>query len=125
MKSPTEQSLKALRKSGHRAQVVEHFNSFTKRRHDLFGFIDIIALSPGNRIIGVQTTSGSNAAARCTKIVDECKDAAADFMRCGGFLEVHGWRKVGAKGKRKLWDCRVLQAQLLVDGAIIFNEVPA
>ncbi len=122
MKGPTQRSLKMLRDTGHRVQVVEHWNAFSRRRVDLFGFIDIVALSPGNRLIGVQTTSGGNVSHRATKIVDECGDAARDFLRCGGFIEIHGWRKVGPKGKRKVWECRVLQASVGAE-VIEFNEV--
>ena len=53
--SPTQLSLKHLRSQGWYAEVVEHFNSFTKKRHDMFGIFDIVALRDAETL-GVQTT---------------------------------------------------------------------
>ena len=46
--SPTQLSLKKLREEGYiTIQVVEYWNSFARRRIDLFGFIDILAIKNG------------------------------------------------------------------------------
>jgi len=66
--SPTQRTLNLLRKEGYTAQVAEKFIVWTKRRIDLFGFIDVIALHPNKKgVLGVQTTSGSNLANRIAK----------------------------------------------------------
>lgn len=102
--TPTQRSLKKLRDDGWTVAITERWNPFAHIRQDLFGFIDLLALSPGRGILAVQTTSGANVAARIDKIKAEPK--AAIFKACGGSVVVHGWRKVGPRGKVKHWECR-------------------
>ena len=65
MSSPTARSLALLRELGYTAKVVEHWNQYAKIRQDLFG-LDILALKPGEPVLVVQATTGSNHVARCT-----------------------------------------------------------
>jgi hypothetical protein len=115
MTSPTQRSLKLLRDRGYVAVVTERWNPYARLRQDLFGFIDIVALSSIYGIIAVQTTSGANMAARISKIRE--LPAAKVWLKVGGHIVVHGWRKVGARGKRKLWECR--EVRLVWDGTEI------
>lgn len=102
--SPTQRSLALLRKEGWLAESVERWNAFTKTRRDLFKFIDIVAIR-GNETLAIQTTSGTNVSARIEKI--KLLPAADNWMLANSrTLEVHGWRRVGPRGKRKLWECR-------------------
>lgn len=105
MTSPTARTLAALRQDGWTAEVVERFNSFTKRRHDLFGGIDILAFRDGE-IMGVQATSDSHVADRVAKLsyIPELRKWVAGGRR----LEVWGWSKKGPRGKRKLWTVRTV-----------------
>lgn len=107
MSSPTQRSLELLRREGFIAAVVEKWNSFAgppdKRcvacgknaigvRQDLFGFADIIAVHPVSKLtVAVQTTSGSNLAARRTKL--RASGEALVCMAAGWKIEVHGWSK--------------------------------
>jgi hypothetical protein len=118
--SPTQRSLKLLRSQGMTVQVVERYNQFARRRIDLFGFIDIVAVSDCS-IIGVQTTSGSNVSARLEKIREERRDAALAWLRAGGRIHIHGWRKIGPRGKKKFWAVRVMGV-VEIDGEL---EAPA
>jgi len=113
--SPTQRSLKWLRQRGFTAAITEHWNPHARLRQDLFGFVDIVALCSVFGIVAVQTTSGPNMAARISKIRD--LPAAKEWLEAGGTIIVHGWRKVGARGKRKLWECREVRL-MLVDGEI-------
>jgi len=113
--SPTQRSLKLLRERGYMAAITEHWNPHARLRQDLFGFIDIIAVSRLYGIIAVQTTSGPNMAARIDKIRESVH--ATVWLGGGGTIIVHGWRKVGARGARKLWECREVR-MMLVDGEI-------
>jgi hypothetical protein len=108
--SPTQRTLKELRKRGMVCDVAEYWNQFSRRRRDLFHFVDIVAL--GESITGIQCTSGSNGAARKTKIATECGDAARAWLSSGGRIEVWSWRKVGQRGKRKLWEPRIEEITL-------------
>lgn len=94
MSSPTQRSLTYLRKSYPLVQVVERWNPFARRRVDLFGIIDVVAV--GDDIMAVQTTSSGNVSARVKKILES--DALPILLRNKIRVVVHGWRK-NAKGK--------------------------
>jgi hypothetical protein len=97
--------------------VVEHYSVFGRVRQDLFGFADILGYK-GEEILAVQTTSGANVAARIDKllkmpVVEEwCKSWTRR-------LEVWGWRKVGKRGKRKKWECRVVAIEFTLEEGVI------
>lgn len=97
--SPTRRSLEHLRKLGMLVAVVERWNPHAGIRQDLWGCLDIIALAPDGVTWGIQTTSGSNVAARVTKIA-ECPALIA-LRKCRWKLVVHGWTK-GKDGRYKL-----------------------
>jgi hypothetical protein len=80
-------------------QVVEHWNQFARRRIDLFGIIDILAVND-HEVWAVQTTSASNVSARVAKITES--PATPVLRKLGWSLYVHGWRK--AKNGR--WELR-------------------
>jgi len=102
MRGPTQRSLNLLRQQGYTVYIVEHFNAFAKVRRDLFGFIDIVAIHPDKKgVLGVQTTSGSNLAARITKA--EALPAYALWLNCGNAVEFHGWRKIITGKTQKTW----------------------
>lgn len=105
MSTPTSRTLEALRADGWTAEVVERFNSFTKRRTDLIGCVDILAFCPEMGFLGVQACAGASHAARAAKVRAEPR--AALWLAAGGRLEVWSWTKAGKAGKRKLWKARV------------------
>ena len=96
--SPTQRSLAHLRKAGYTVAIVERWCSFTRKRYDLFGMFDLLAVRPGETL-AVQTTSGSNVAARVKKIGDS--DLIGAVRDAGWLVHVHGWRK-GANGRYSL-----------------------
>jgi len=100
--SPTSRTLELLRKEGKVADVAERWNSFTRQRRDLFGFLDVIALGE-NETWGIQCTSTGNISARVKKICGECRENALAWLNAGNKIEVIGWSKKGARGKRKTW----------------------
>ena len=103
-KSPTARTLEELKRLGFTAGVVERFVSFTKKRIDLFGCIDIIAVRDGCGIIGVQATSGSNHSAHRHKAIAEPQ--LVEWLNAGGRYEIWSWAKQGGRGKRKVWTLR-------------------
>lgn len=113
-KSPTARALEQLRKEGYVAAVTEKWNQFAKIRQDLFGFIDLIYLTGGNRaarltdfggsIVAVQVTTGTNHAARRSKTLKEPR--ALKWLQSGGLIEIWSFTKAGARGKAKNWVCR-------------------
>ena len=110
--SPTQRTLRALREQGRICAIAEKWNPFGGPfgvRKDLLGFIDVIVLDPERGIGGIQST-GQAFKAHVDKILDsECSQAVIEWLKCGGFVEVWGWRKTklrkGAKAMR--WNPRV------------------
>lgn len=100
--SPTQRSLKVLRDRGYQVAIVEHWNAHIRRRQDLFGFVDLLAVKEGETL-AVQTTSGSNVSARITKIMEHENYPAVHAA--GWKTVVHGWRK-NAKGR---WTLREVE----------------
>ena len=117
--SPTQRTRDWLKKRGITSQIVEHRNFFANVLQDLFGFCDIVALQ--SRIIAIQVTSGDHVAHRIAKIYAEPR--AREWLNAGGLIEVHGWRKCGARGKRKVWSLRRVAIEVDGMGAMVSREV--
>ena len=109
MTSPLQRSLKLLRSEGWLCAIVEKWNPHVRSRQDLFGFADILAVRSDDMML-VQTTSGSNVAARVAKI--RGITAAHIWIRPMRHIYVHGWSKRGPRGKRKLWECRRVMVRI-------------
>jgi hypothetical protein len=75
---------------GYKCDVVESYNAFTKRKKDLFGIFDIVAIGNGETI-GIQLTSKSNMSSRIKKIADS--DFLTEIVRSGWRIIVIGWYK--------------------------------
>ena len=99
--SPTQRSLKYLRDLGYTVAIVEYFNYFTKRRHDLFQFADLLAIRK-DEVLLVQVTSGTNVSARVKKITDN--EHLPAVREAGMRVEVHGWRKLKSGWAPKIID---------------------
>jgi hypothetical protein len=101
MSSPTQRSKDYLEKAGYTVAIVERWNHFSGTRQDLWGFADIIAFRIGMPVMLVQTTTGSNVAARRKKIL--ANPIARRWVEAGHEVVLHGWALRGERGKRKLW----------------------
>jgi hypothetical protein len=88
--SPTQLTLRQLKADGWLAAVVEHWNPHARVRNDLFGFIDVLAIRPGETL-AVQATSAPNTASRVRKIAEHPNIAAV--REAGWQIEVWGWAK--------------------------------
>lgn len=115
--SPTQRTLKWLRKDGYTAAITERWNPHAKIRQDLFGFVDVVAIKPdATGVLAVQATSGSNTSARLEKIRGIA--AARVWLESGNRLQVVGWRQLvarnkdGTKAKVKRWEPKVVEVTL-------------
>jgi len=116
--SPTQRTLRELRKQGRIVDVCERWIVNPKHpgggfRKDLFGFIDLIVLDPEG-IIAIQSC-GQSFKAHLDKIMQsECTEYVIEWLQCGGGLELWGWRKVKLKrgGKAMRWQPRIQQITL-------------
>ena len=93
--SPTQLSLRYLRRSGYNCAVSEYWfqppGAAHGRRKDLYGFVDVCAAGHGELLL-VQTTSRSNLMARVRKITDDCRSQALELLAVPGVsIHVHGW----------------------------------
>lgn len=73
-------------------EVTERWDSWAKRKHDLMGFCDMLALSP-DAITAVQITSKDHLSTRATKITGECLERARAWLQAGGRILLIGWQK--------------------------------
>lgn len=106
MGSPTQRSLKWLRDKGYKVAITEHWNQWAKVRQDLFGFVDLLAVTEEGmgsmaHTLAVQTTSYSNMSARITKIRDS--EYYHVLKQCGWLIQVHGWKK----NKSNRWEVKI------------------
>ena len=108
--SNTSRTLRYIRAQGWSANIVECYNFYSKQRKDLFGIIDIVALTDKG-ITGIQST-GQNFAEHDRKILQSPE--ALEWIEAGGHLMLIGWRKVklryGAKALR--WAPRIKEYEI-------------
>jgi hypothetical protein len=123
--SPLARSLKVLQQNGWQSAKTEHYNSFSKRRVDLFGFIDILAVK-GPATLALQPTSDSNVSARVRKVYESPYLPAV--LAAGWKVEVWGWAKRRALGsQRETWQVRrvAITAEGLCSGSSQVSSSPA
>lgn len=84
------------RKLNREVDIVERFvdNSRVPHRSDLFGLFDLVAMRPGEGLIGIQSCGGSDFAAHYKKIVYLRRRLSLMWLQCGGKIELWGWRKI-------------------------------
>ncbi len=106
---PTARTLQRVRDMGGIAGVVERYNQFSRKRHDLFGCIDVVAII-ARQTYGIQTTSGSNHATHVRAALEN-RDLRL-WLQAGNHFEVWSWsqrvayNKDGSKAKVKRWTLR-------------------
>lgn len=121
--SPTQRTMRELKKNGIKAAIVEKWNSHIRIRQDMFGIIDIIALDPEKGVVGVQST-GQDFSGHVKKLRDEKAQETLDWLSVPGTsLELWGWRKVKRVrgGTQMIWKPRVGDF-FVKDGFIEFKE---
>lgn len=109
--TPTQRTLKLLRSQGFAAQVVEQTIPKTFIKRDLYGIIDIIAVN-ATYTLGIQTTSGSNVAARIRKAI-ESEHLQLWLSAPNRRFLIHGWRMVK---KTRKYECREIELFYTGDG---------
>jgi hypothetical protein len=104
--SPTQRSMSALRNRGYTVRIVEHYNAYSKKRQDLFGFGDILGRKAGETgSLIIQTTTAGNIMARVHKA--QQLDAYHLWLLTGNRVEFHGWGK-----KKNRWECRIIHGEI-------------
>ena len=88
--TPSARSIALMKSLGYQVANCDHYNYFTKRRHDLYGCIDLLCIGNGETV-AVQVTSKSNMSSRIKKI--EASEAFPEMLRSGWRVLVQGWWK--------------------------------
>lgn len=101
-------TLKALKAAGYLCGVTERWNPHVRKRQDLFGFIDMIAVRGDT--IGVQATSLSEKQRHIDKILAEPR--ARKWLLAGNRIQLWCWRKLKVKVDRKSWQADVMEITL-------------
>jgi len=93
---------------------VERYIAPIKRRVDLFGFIDIISFDGAIRIQQPEFQGVLGINACIGKHVEDHWRKTKDLMEFADWIsspyrrfQIWGWRKMGARGKRKTWKGRI------------------
>lgn len=90
MTSLNQRAIAIYKNKGYICDTAESYNSFTKRKKDLFTILDVVAV--GNKeTIGIQLTSKSNMSARIKKITES--DALPYLLSAGWRVVVLGFFK--------------------------------
>jgi len=119
MTTRMQRSLALLKKQGIIYQRVEYWHSFARKRFDLLGIIDILALDVPETI-GVQVC-GSDLQPHIRKIKES--STIKPWLECGNQFEIWSWRQFKKKrgGKAKEWRCMVTDV-ILHGGDIYFED---
>ncbi len=110
MSSPTQRSLKELRRLDFTAAVVEKWNMHARIRQDFAGFADLIAFKPIWGIVAIQACAASGQSKRVAKVKAEPR--AKTWLEAGGKIYVWAWGKRGPRGKRKTWQVNETEIEL-------------
>lgn len=90
MGSLNQRTIALYAEQGYKCEVVESYNAFTKRKKDLFGIFDVLAVG-NEQTIGIQITSKSNMSARIKKIQES--EFLPELLRSNWRIVVIGWFK--------------------------------
>lgn len=101
-RSTNSRSMEHFKKLGYVVTKVEQYNPYDKKRHDLFGFIDSLALNQ-TELLGVQACGMSDRLEHLRKIRDEPR--AKLWVLSGHTICLQAWRKLKVKrgGKAIKW----------------------
>lgn len=90
LSSLNQRTIALFEERGYQCDTVESYNAFTRRKKDLFGLFDIVAIGKGETV-AIQLTSKSNMSARVKKISNS--DILPELLRSNWKIYVIGWFK--------------------------------
>jgi hypothetical protein len=83
-----QRTLTEIKKHSLRYWIVEHFNQWDRKRHDLFNIIDLLVLDGG--VLGIQVCQGNDYRQHIRKLTEEHRptplpgwNSPAPGWRCG------------------------------------------
>ena len=127
-----QKSRALLKEQGYLTWIVEKpFNVYTKKREDLFNFIDLVGIRrDASGVVGIQAC-GEDSSGHIKKILEGYHDQRGKeilpnpyihtWLSAGNRFFIWAWRLRGAKGKRKTYSLRQIEF-LIKDGIVICQE---
>ncbi len=100
-------------------EYLQHWNHFSRTRHDAKKFIDLMAWRPDYGSVVVQACNKHDHSAHIKKLCTH--GAAIRYVEGRGNFYLFTWRKVGAKGRRQLWQPKIERAAVR-NGQLRFYE---
>lgn len=92
---------KRLEEDGYLVENVEKYNTFSRKKNDLWGFIDFLAIRR-DEVLAIQTTSKSNMSARRKKIAEH--ENVGKVREAGIRIELWGFYKESNRWQVKIED---------------------
>lgn len=130
-----QKSREELKRQGYDTDITEMpFNPYTKRRKDLWGFCDILAmLDDGTSTLVAVQGCGEDVGAHISKLLKGYVDKNGKewpanphlplWLKKGHRFFVWSWCLRGARGKRKLYRLREIEFTL-ENGIVTTHEIP-
>lgn len=116
MTTPTARTKKRYERLGYRVGTVERWVPQARRRIDLYGIFDLLAISE-SETIGIQATTTTNLSARVRKL-REAEILPLWLAAPGRRAIVIGWSRRGPWGAVKRWQPRELELSLGEGGVV-------
>jgi hypothetical protein len=128
-----QRSREELKRQGYATWIVEKpYNSWTKRREDLFNLFDLIGVRADCiGVVGIQAC-GEDVSEHITKILDGyTTDKGISvppnpylrvWLQSGNRAFIWAWRKRGERGKRKTWELREVEFIINQAGDVMAQE---
>src|SRR5258708_4321439 len=108
MVSPTARTLAHLRASGFLADVCERYIAPIRRKRDLFGFADVLAVRRGiSGVLAIQCTTRGHVQDRLIRA--KSRRELAVWLAAGNAFEVWGW--VQRQGRWRVYRVAVCGAE--------------
>lgn len=129
-----QKSKKLLEENGFETWIVEKpYNPYTKRRQDLFNFIDLVGIrNDFNGVTGVQAC-GEDCSSHIRKILEGFTSPSGEvigpnkylpvWLHAGNRFFIWSWVIRGARGKRKTYKLREIEFRIK-DGQVVAEETP-
>ena len=95
--SPLQRSMAQLREEGWMVEKVEHWNQWSKTRHDLFGLFDLLCIHrKDGHTLGVQVTTMGQKQPHIRKM--RANKNLALVRKANWLVQLHSWRKLKKTG---------------------------
>lgn len=120
MTSRLERTTAILRQQGVKYWKVEYRNTWAGKTVDLFNIIDILALDGG--VVGIQVCGSGDYQKHVRKLREDEAENTRAWLKAGGLLEIHAWRKIKKKRGQKIWIWQPRIADVMLNGNEIYIE---